>query len=203
MSNNVDTKIREQVDRLGVPCNEMLRKEIARYERKAGYNKLFRLALVSIVAVAAIIIVVTNLWLAVLQIDGTSMSPQLSMDEVVVAIRDNNPQRSDIIAFSHDNKVYIKRVIALAGSWVDINDEGIVSVNGARLDEPYVAKPDMGTCDLTFPHQVPAGTVFVMGDNRASSMDSRDSRIGEVSREQIIGKVKLSVWPLSRFGMVS
>jgi len=198
-----NARIREQVDRLGIPCKEMLEKEIARYERKAAYKKLLGTTLISLMAVVAATIVITNLWLAVLQIDGSSMSPLLEMNEIVIAVRDDTPERNDIIAFNHNNQIYVKRVIALAGGWIEINEDGTVSVNGARLDEPYITELSIGTCDLEFPYQVPAGTVFVMGDNRASSLDSRDSRIGPVSRDQIIGKVKFSVWPLSQIGSMS
>ena len=197
-----DDRIREDVNRLGRPDTETLKREIARCERKESYKKLIRGMLAGLAFVTAVIIIITNLWLAVLQIDGSSMNPQLKMDEIVIAVRYDNPVRNDIIAFTHDDKTYIKRVIAVAGEIVNINGDGVVSVNGKALDESYVTQLSLGNCDIKFPYQVPAESVFVLGDNRPSSMDSRDSRIGPVSREQIIGKVKFSVWPLSQIGSV-
>jgi len=149
------------------------------------------------------IVLATNLWLAVQQINGSSMNPLLQMDEIVVAVRGSNPERNDVIAFNHNQKLHVKRVIAVAGDWVEIDANGIVSVNGSKPTEPYVSELSLGNCDLTFPYQVPAGTVFVLGDNRPLSLDSRDSKFGPVDREQIIGILKFGIWPLSKIGRVS
>ena len=150
----------------------------------------------------AAIIIVTNVWTAVLQIDGSSMNPLLQADEIVLVVRTDNPARNDIIAFYHNNKLHIKRVIALAGDLVDIDENGVVSINGETLEEPYVSELSRGNCDIEVPFMVPSGEVFVLGDNRPSSLDSRYSQFGTVNRDQIIGKVKLSLWPLSKMGSV-
>jgi len=200
MHNN--TIIREQVDRLGRPAVAMLNREIARLERHESYKKLLRGILVSIAAAAAIIILVTNLWAPVLQIGGSSMNPLLQMNEIVLAINNDNPAKNDVIAFYHQNKLHVKRVIATAGDSVSIDDYGIVSVNNSVLDEPYVSELSLGICDIEIPFWVPAGAVFVLGDNRPVSMDSRSSAFGPINRDQIIGKVIFSIWPLPRFGGV-
>jgi signal peptidase I len=147
-------------------------------------------------------VIVTNLWVAALQVDGSSMNPLLRMDEVVLAVQTDSPARGDVVAFTHNNKLHIKRVIAVAGDRVEIDGDGVVSVNGQRLKEPYVAEPSLGNCDIAFPLQAPPGTVFVLGDNRPSSMDSRDSRFGPVGRDQIVGRVVFRIWPLGRLGRV-
>jgi len=202
MRKNSENRFREEVDRLGRPTIEMLNREIARQERKESYIRLICGALTSFIAAVAVIIIITNLWVAVLQIDGSSMNPLLQMDEIVLAVRTNLPATNDVIAFEHSGKVYIKRVIAMGGDTVDVREDGKVTVNGKTLDEPYVTELSLGSCDIDLPYQVPSETVFVLGDNRPLALDSRDSRFGIVGREQIIGKIKFRAFPLSRFGSV-
>ena len=192
--------IREQVDILGIPPKEMVKKEIARQERGEAYRRLVLKILAGVLVTAAIIVLITNMWVTVLQIEGSSMRPLLEMDDIVFAVRDDNPERNDIIAFNHNNKLHVKRVIAVAGDRVSMDESGVVSVNGKALEEPYVDELSAGACDVEFPFHVPAGTVFVMGDNRSQSMDSRDSRFGVISKDQIIGRIVLRVWPLGKLG---
>ncbi|MCL2508299.1 MAG: signal peptidase I [Oscillospiraceae bacterium] len=201
--NKKDTLIRKQVDVLGRPGVEMLDREIARLERRESYIRLARGIIISLVAAAAVIILITNLWVGVLRIDGTSMSPLLEMNEIVLTKKSDITIKKDIIAFYHNNKLHIKRVIATAGDTVNIDAYGVVSVNGHVLNEPYVEEHSLGNCDIELPFHVASGTVFVMGDNRSVSVDSRDSHFGPVPREQVIGKVRFIVWPLSRAGKIS
>ena len=202
MKNKNNNRIREQVDRLGRASIPMLDFEIERLERVESMKRLGRSLLTSLITVSAVIILITNLWVTVLQVDGSSMNPLLEMDEVVITIECDKPIRNDIIAFHQNNKLYIKRVIAVAGDRVAINSEGIVSVNGNTLNEPYVAQLSLGNSDIEFPYMVPAGTVFVLGDNRVISSDSRDSRFGTISMDQIIGEVAFTVWPPSHIAKV-
>jgi len=200
MRNINEERIRSQVNRLGRPDIPVLDGEIARQERSGMRKKAAGVAMSILIAVAAAVILITNVLITVLQIDGSSMNPLLNMDEIVCAVRGNNPGRNDIIAFYQNNKIHIKRVIATAGDTVDIEENGVVWVNGLILDEPYVSKLALGHCDVEMPLTVPPGSVFVLGDNRPQSVDSRDSRFGPVEREQIIGRVFMSLWPLNRAG---
>jgi len=181
----------------------MLDEEIAWHERKKSYRRVAFGILISLIATAAAIVLITNLWLAVLQVDGSSMNPLLQMDEIVFAVRTDNPARGEVVALYYNNRLQIKRVIGIAGDTVNISSDGAVSVNGNRISEPYVAEKSLGTCDIEFPFQVPTGTVFVLGDNRADSMDSRDGRFGPVPREQIVGRIAYRAWPLREAGKVS
>ena len=93
-------------------------------------------------------------------------------------------------------------MIARSGEWVDIDEDGYVYVNGTKLDEPYVEDHARGECDITLPYQVPEGRVFVMGDHRSVSVDSRSTSVGCVSDEQIVGRLLVRVWPLKEFGLI-
>jgi len=197
-----DSVVREQVRRLGRPAVDMLEREIARHERIEAYRRLACGILLSLVVTAALIILVTNLWLGVYQIDGTSMDPLLEIGEIVLTVKDDSPARGDVIAFYSSSKLLIKRVIATGGDRVEIGGDGAVFVNGNAINEPYVAEKSLGTCDIEFPFQVPAGTVFVLGDNRAVSTDSRSRGFGPVSREQIVGRVVRVLWPLRKAAKV-
>ena len=194
--------IRRQVDALGIPPKDMVKKEISRHERKEAYRRLARKLLTSVTVAAAIIIIITNLWITVLQIDGSSMNPLLHMDEIVLTVRTDRPQKGDVIAFYHENKLHVKRVIATENEKVDISAEGIVSVNNIVIDEPYVSEQSLGVCDIEFPYQVPPGSYFVLGDNRPLALDSREAAFGSVSRDRIVGKVAFRIWPFSKMGSV-
>ena len=130
------------------------------------------------------------------------MSPTLEHDEIVILLKTKDFDRGDLVGFYYQGKILLKRVIALPGEEVAIDAEGNVYVNGEILDEPYVTDKVLGDCDLTFPYKVPGTSYFVLGDQRANSVDSRNSVIGAISIEDIIGKVFLRVWPFSRFGLV-
>ena len=152
--------------------------------------------------VAALAVLVSNLWLPVLQVTGTSMSPTLKEGQVLVASKGSNFKTGEVIAFYYNNKILVKRVICGPGDWIDIDEDGTVYVNNEPLDEPYLQEKALGDCNLTLPMQVPDGRLFVMGDHRSTSVDSRNTAVGCVADEQIVGKIVLRVWPLNRLGAI-
>jgi signal peptidase I len=183
-----------------LPTRQELEAQLQQEQYREKYHKVFRSTVYLLIVAAAVAILVVTLWMPVLQIYGTSMTPTLVDGEIVVLNKGAKTETGDIIAFYYNNKILIKRVIANAGDWVDIDEDGNVSVNGQPLDEPYVTEKSLGVCDIEFPYQVPDERVFVLGDHRSVSVDSRSSQIGCVAQEQIVGKLVFRVWPFQRFG---
>ena len=184
------------------PGLDSLKAELKRVRYRQRYHSAIRSTVYTLLTVAAIAVLVATLLLPVLRIYGSSMTPSLYEGDIVVSVKEMSFDRGDIISFYYNNKILVKRVIAFEGEWVNIDEDGNVYVNGALLDEPYVKERAFGECDITLPYQVPDGRVFVMGDHRATSVDSRSSTVGCVFEEQVVGRILYRVWPLSQMGPV-
>jgi signal peptidase I len=130
------------------------------------------------------------------------MSPSLNEGDIVVSLKGNDFKTGDVVAFYYNNKILVKRVMALAGDWINIDENGVVYVNNEEIDEPYISEKALGECNIKLPYQVPESRIFVMGDNRATSVDSRNTSVGCVAEEQIVGKIRFRVWPLSQMGVI-
>ena len=185
-----------------IPSLPEIQKERKRIRRGSYYWQALRGTVAVLVVVAAVAVLITTLFLPILQISGDSMSPTLDHDEIVILLKTQDFQRGDLIGFYYQGKILLKRVIALPEDEVAIDADGNVYVNGELLDEPYVREKGLGDCDLEFPYTVPGPGYFVLGDQRSNSVDSRNSVIGAISQDDIIGKVFIRVWPLSEFGFV-
>lgn len=186
----------------GLPPTEEIR---AAYER-VSYAERLRKSIQSttntLIVVAAVAILVAMLFLPVLRIYGQSMNNTLVSGELVVSLKGASFETGDVVAFYYNNNILVKRVIANAGEWVDIDLDGNVYVNQQKVDEPYLKEKAYGEPNIDFPYQVPEDRIFVLGDNRAVSVDSRSSSIGCVSSEQIVGKIVFRIWPLNRIGPI-
>lgn len=177
--------------------------ELKRIRYKERYRKTMENTIFMLITVAAIAVLVATLALPVLQIYGSSMTPSLSDGEIVVSVKTAEFEKEDIVAFYYNNKILVKRVIARAGEWVEIDQDGLVYVNGELIEEPYITDPALGECDIQMPYQVPEGRIFVMGDHRAVSVDSRSQTVGCVAEEQVVGKLVFRLWPLDQFGKLN
>jgi len=184
------------------PTVEQLESELRRERHRRSYRSTLLSTISALVIVAAIAVLVSMLALPVLQVVGESMTPSIYQGEIVIAPKGTAFQKGDIIAFYFNNKILVKRVIANAGEWVNIDEDGNVFINDVPLDEPYLTEKAFGDCNIALPYQVPDGKIFVMGDHRATSVDSRNTAVGCVAQEQVVGRVVLRVWPLSRFGLI-
>lgn len=185
-----------------IPSLAEIQKERKRIRRKTYYRQALRSTVSVLVVVAAVAVLITTLFLPILQISGDSMSPTLTHNEIVVLLKTRDYQRGDLIGFYYQGKILLKRVIALPEDEVVIDSDGNVYVNAQLLEEPYVTDKSLGDCDLEFPYKVPGTGYFVMGDRRSNSVDSRNSMVGIVSQDDIIGKVFLRVWPFDRLGLI-
>lgn len=182
------------------PTVAQLESELKREKYHRRYNRVLRSTIYFLITVAAAAILVATLFLPVLRIYGSSMAPTMKDGDIMVSVKGTHFDRGDILAFYYNNKILVKRVIALPGEWVDIDVEGNVFVNSEMLEEPYLTEKALGECDIELPYQVPDGRIFVMGDHRSTSVDSRVSVVGCVTEEQIVGRLVFRVWPLDGFG---
>lgn len=188
----------EKQEPIVIPSEEQVASELnrIRYRRRFIRTLLNTAAVLIVVAAAAVL--VSLIWMPVIQISGDSMNPSLHDGDILVTLNTDRVSRGDICCVSWQNKMLVKRVIGLPGDTVEISEDGSVSVNGTPLDEPYVSEKSLGQCDTVFPYEVPEDTVFILGDNRLLSVDSRNSDIGSVGKDQIIGKVLFRIWPFRR-----
>ena len=185
-----------------LPTVQQLEAELKREKYRGRYWKMLRGTVAVLVVVAATAVLISNLLLPILRIYGSSMTPTLVNGNIVAAVRNGTYQRGDIIAFYYNNKILVKRVVGMPGEWVDIDENGTVTIVGEPLEEPYLTEKALGECDIELPYQVPEGRYFVMGDHRSVSSDSRSSQVGCVSEEQIVGKLLFRLWPLDEIGPI-
>ena len=194
----------ERIQRTGrqVPTTDQIRGELERVRYRKKFANTLRSTIFILIVVSASAVLIAVLLLPVLRIYGHSMNDTLDEGDVVVSIKGSNFDTGDIIAFYYNNKLLVKRVIGLPGDWVDIDESGNVYVNQVMLDEPYLNSKAFGETNITLPYQVPESRIFVLGDNRDVSIDSRNTSVGCVAEEQIAGKIIFRVWPLDKFGML-
>lgn len=185
-----------------IPSIELLKEELAREESRYGFRKALLSAAGVLVVIAAVAALLATRMFGLIRINGNSMEPTLKEDEIVFLRQTKEIETGDVIGFYFGGRILLKRVIGSAGDEIDIDSGGNVSVNGTKLDEPYLTAKSLGKCELEFPYKVPEGMVFVLGDNRAVSIDSRIKAVGCVQEDQIVGRAICIGWPPGRMGIM-
>lgn len=192
----------EPAEKIILPTMEELEEQLEREKSRSRQVKLLRTIILLLVAAVVVVSVIAILLMSVLQIYGDSMTPQLKAGNIVLSKKVKDVENGDIIAFYYEDKVLVKRMIADSGDWIDIDTDGTVYVNGELLEEPYVAEKALGNCNIDLPYQVPENQIFVMGDERSISIDSRYGSVGCVDKDRIIGKLVYRIWPIRDLGPV-
>ena len=196
MANKPKAKIKD------LPTVTQLTEELNREKYKKKYRKTIMSTIYSLIIVAAISVLIATLALPVMEISGSSMEPTLNDKEIVLLIKTTKLDRGELLCFSYQNKLLIKRVIGGPGERITIDKDGFVYVNDVPIVEAYVTDRALGECDIEFPYTVPQEHYFVLGDHRSTSVDSRSSVIGPIAKDQIVGKIMFRIWPLYKIGLV-
>lgn len=185
------------------PRKKALQAELTRVNYRQRFRKTLRSTVYTLIVVAAAAVLTAVLFLPVLRIYGSSMTPTLNQGEIVVSVKSGDIEPGDVVGLYYGSKLLIKRCIACEYQWVDIDEEGNVYVDGELVDEPYLTEKAYGETNISLPYQVPDGSIFVMGDHRDVSIDSRNSSVGPIDTENVVGKIIFRVWPLSEFGVIN
>lgn len=180
------------------PSVAQLQAELIRMDTRQEARRRMQSLICLLAALAAALSLAITLWCPIVQVHGNSMSPTLRDGDVLLCLKTKELAYGDITLFYHNNKILVKRLIGAEGDIIDLDKDGQVSRNGKLLSEAYIPSAAVGTTDIPLPFRVPAGSFFLLGDHRETSLDSRSTTIGCISEERILGKAVLRLWPLNR-----
>lgn len=183
-----------------LPSVKAIEKELIRVKSAVDPKSYFPAAVAAVALSALLIFLLNNFLLPVMSIEGESMSPALKSGDLCLALKTADIERGDICFFNVDGETICKRVIALPGDVVSIDRYGVVSVNDEQLNEDYVDNLSLSPSDISYPYVVGDGKLFVLGDNREKSVDSRNSTIGALSVSSLESK---AIFDISSFKSVN
>ena len=169
-------------------------------------NKKVLKTILTYVLIVFAVIIIRIFFIDPVRVDGRSMNTTLANGEIMIlnkiTYRVSDIKRFDIVVIDEGDKHIIKRVIGLPGESVEYKNN-VLYINGEKVDDPY---PSTKTDDFSIQDvghkKVPGDTYFVMGDNREDSLDSRYPSVGVIKKDKILGRVRLRIWPLNKFGFV-
>ena len=177
-----------------LPPVEQVAAERTKLDNKAKFRRILKSTVSALLVVAAAAVLISMLFLPVIQVSGDSMKPTLSNGDIILLVKSKRFSTGELCCVSCQNKLLLKRVIGLPGDNIDIDENGNVYLNGKLLDEPYVTNKALGECDIDLPYTVPEGKLFVMGDQRETSVDSRSTAVGCVDYDQMVGRYLFRIW---------
>lgn len=154
-------------------------------------SKIFIIFFITIVLFIIFALFLLNV--KILNTHGHSMQPTIKDNSYVICVKSDSIERGDIIAFKRRGEIKIKRVVGLSNEIININKEGRVYIGSELLKENYVSNFTQGDIEIPIPHTVSSNSVFVLGDNRENSLDSRHHQIGDIKINEIICEVKLVI----------
>ena len=184
------------------PNAEQLKVELQRIQTKRRFFSLLKSTIFTLIVVSAVAVLVAVFFIPVFRIYGSSMSPTLSEGEIVVSIKTDNIKCGDVVGVYYGSKLLIKCCIGVAGQWIDIDKNGNIYVDRKLINEPYITEKSLGKCNIKLPYQDPDNAIFVLGDNRSTSIDSRNTSVGCIELDNVAGKVVFCVFPFSNIGFI-
>jgi len=173
--------------------------EMSQVRSKGKFRQALKGTFGTFVVVAALAVIIAFIFLPVLRItNGHNMEPGLQPGDIVILTKTDDVKTGDVCAFYFNNKLLLRRIIAREGDKVEIDEKGYVKVNGEFLEEDgYISEHALGQCDIDFPFRVPAGQLFVMGDNRDYALDSRATNFGCIAQDELFGKPLARIYPFN------
>lgn len=180
-----------------MPDLKEIETEMSQVRSKGRFRQALRGTFGTFIVVAALAVIIAFIFLPVLRItNGHNMEPGLQPGDIVILQKTDDVKIGDVCAFYFNNKLLLRRVIAREGDKVEIDEKGYVKVNGEFLEEDeYISEHALGLCDIDLPFRVPAGQLFVMGDNRDYALDSRATNFGCIAQDEIFGKPLARIYP--------
>ena len=180
-----------------MPDLKEIETEMSQVRSKGRFRQALRGTFGTFIVVAALAVIIAFIFLPVLRItNGHNMEPGLQPGDIVILQKTDDVKIGDVCAFYFNNKLLLRRVIAREGDKVEIDEKGYVKVNGEFLEEDkYISEHALGQCDIDFPFRVPAGQLFMMGDNRDYALDSRATNFGCIAQDEIFGKPLARIYP--------